>query len=186
MMDAEVISIPVNFYKMLGLKGIKVHLNSLGDNESRNNYREVLVKHFSSHVDELCEDCKMRLEKNPLRILDCKVDRDKEFFKTAPKINQYLNDYSKDRFKKVLDGLDTLGLNYVIDDNLVRGLDYYTDTVFEFVYKSSDNEESLALGGGGRYANLIKDMCGVDVSGMGYASSPFKTFSKYNFDSSLK
>ena len=98
MIDAEIISIPVNFYKLLGLKGIKVNINTLGDTESRLKYREALLNYFRPHIDSLCEDCKKRFEKNPLRILDCKVDHDLDIMKNVPKIYDYLNETSKKHF----------------------------------------------------------------------------------------
>ena len=128
--DAEVISLAVNIYKMLGLKEIKVNINSLGDKESRDHYREALVQYFKPHIQDLCEDCQARLEKNPLRILDCKVDKDNPLLKNAPKIIDYLNDESKERFDKVKEYLDLLQVKYEVDPNVVRGLDYYNHTVF--------------------------------------------------------
>src|SRR5574344_1245859 len=110
MMDAEVISIPVNFYKMLGLKGIKVNINSLGDIESRKNYRNALIEYFKPHINELCEDCKARFEKNPLRILDCKVDSENSLIKNAPSILDYLNDESKKHFDNVKKYLEALNI----------------------------------------------------------------------------
>ncbi len=169
LIDVEVISLGATLIRALGLKDVTVKINSLGDEESRTSYKNVLIEHFSKYKNQLCSDCLNRLEKNPLRILDCKVDRDKEFFKTAPKINQYLNDYSKDRFKKVLDGLDTLGLNYVIDDNLVRGLDYYSHTVFELEVNVPEFGAQNVIGAGGRYDNLISDLGGPKTPGVGMA-----------------
>ena len=119
--DAEVIALGASLIRALGLKDVTVKINSLGDEESRSKYKEVLVNYFSNYQDCLCEDCKNRLVKNPLRILDCKVDRDQDFFKKAPKINDYLNDLSKNRFNTVLKTLDSMNLKYVVDDNLVRG-----------------------------------------------------------------
>ena len=169
LIDAEVISLGASLIRALGLKDIKVKINSLGDEESRKNYRDVLVNHFSSHVDDLCEDCKMRLEKNPLRILDCKVDRDKDFFKTAPKINDYLNKSSKDRFNAVLESLDGMDLQYEVDYNLVRGLDYYCHTVFELEANIPEFGAQNVLGAGGRYDNLISDLGGPKTPGVGMA-----------------
>ena len=167
--DAEVISIPVNFYKMLGLKQIKVHLNSLGDNESRDAYREALKKHFKPHLNELCEDCKVRYEKNPLRLLDCKVDADKEVMKTAPKITDYLNDASKKHFLEVQKYLEAMGIDYIVDPNCVRGLDYYTNTVFEVEASVEGFGAQNVLCAGGRYNNLVKTLGGPDTPGVGFA-----------------
>ena len=123
--DAEVISLAVNIYKMLGLKEIKVNINSLGDNESRRAYRDALVEYFTPHIKDLCEDCQVRLEKNPLRILDCKVDAGNEILANAPKPIDYLNEASKKRFEEVKEFLDIMQIKYEVNPNIVRGLDYY-------------------------------------------------------------
>ena len=169
LIDAEVIALGASVIRSLGLKDVKVKINTLGDQESRANYRDVLVKHFSQYKECLCEDCKNRLVKNPLRILDCKVDRDQEFFKTAPKIKNYLNDYSKKRFETVLSALDGMQLKYELDDNLVRGLDYYSHTVFELEVNIPEFGAQNVIGAGGRYDNLIKDLDGPDTPGVGMA-----------------
>lgn len=168
--DAEIISLAVNIYKMLGLKEIKVNINSLGDNESRKKYREELIKYFKPHINELCEDCKERLEKNPLRILDCKVDADKDILKNAPKTLDFLNEKSRDRFEKVQDYLDVLEIKYEINPNIVRGLDYYNHTVFEIEAKVEGFGSNNVLGGGGRYNGLCKELGGPDTPCIGFAS----------------
>lgn len=168
-MDAEVISIPVNIYKMLGLKGIKVNINSLGDEESRNNYREALIKHFEPVIDDFCPDCKERFKKNPLRILDCKIDHDNEAMKTAPKTIDYLNDESKKHFDKVKECLDALNIDYVVNPSVVRGLDYYTHTVFEVEADIKDFGAQNVLCGGGRYNTLVEAIGGPKTSGVGFA-----------------
>ena len=129
--DAELISIPVTFLKILGLKNIKVNLNSLGNSTSREKYTKELVKYIKPNIDKLCDDCKERLNKNPLRILDCKVDQDNDILKKAPKIIDYLDKASKDYFDLVCKYLDALQIEYVVNSNIVRGLDYYTGIVFE-------------------------------------------------------
>lgn len=169
MMDAEVISIPVNFYKMLGLKGLKVNINSLGDKESRENYRKALLEHFRPHLDELCEDCKIRFEKNPLRILDCKVDANLDIMKDSPKTIDYLNEESKNHFEKVKEYLDALGIDYEVNPNVVRGLDYYTHTVFEVEAKIEGFGSQNVLCGGGRYNNLVETIGGIKEPGVGFA-----------------
>ena len=169
LMDAEVISIPVNFYKMLGLKQIKVHLNSLGDNESRDAYREALKKHFEPHLNELCEDCKVRFEKNPLRLLDCKVDKDLDIMKNVPKIIDYLNEESKNHFEKVKEYLSAMKIDYIVDPNCVRGLDYYTNTVFEVEAEVKGFGSQNVLCAGGRYNNLVNTLGGPDTPGVGFA-----------------
>ena len=170
LMDAEVISIPVNLYKKLGLKGIKVHINTLGDMESRMNYREALINYFKPYINDLCDDCRSRYEKNPLRILDCKVDGNLDIMKNCPKISDYLNDASVNHFKAVCDYLESMGISYVIDPNLVRGLDYYTHTVFEVEADIEKFGSQKVLCGGGRYDNLVENIGGPSVSGVGFAT----------------
>ncbi len=169
LIDVEVISLGATLIRSLGLKDVTVKINSLGDKESRDNYKKVLVEHFSKYKDDLCPDCLNRLEKNPLRILDCKIDRDKEFFKSAPKINNYLNEYSKNRFNEVLSALDAIDLKYVVDDNLVRGLDYYSHTVFELEVNIPEFGAQNVIGAGGRYDDLISDLGGPKTDGVGMA-----------------
>lgn len=168
--DAEVISLAVNIYKILGLKGIKVNINSLGDAESRNNYREALIKHFKPHINELCEDCKERLEKNPLRILDCKVDCDKEVMKSAPKTIDYLNEASKQRFEKVKEYLSLMGVKYLVDPTVVRGLDYYNHTVFEVEAEIEGFGAQNVIGGGGRYNGMVEQLGGPSTPAIGFAA----------------
>ncbi len=167
--DAEVISIPVVLFKMLGLQGIKVKINSLGDKESRDNYREALIKYFTPHIEELCEDCHDRLGKNPLRILDCKVDKDNPILAKAPKTIDYLNDESKARFEQVKTYLDELEIDYEVDTRLVRGLDYYNHTVFEIEVDVEGLGSNNVLGGGGRYNGLVEMLDGPATACMGFA-----------------
>ena len=168
--DAEIISLAVNIYSLLGLKGIKVNINSLGDSKSRNNYREALIKHFEPHKDELCFDCIERLEKNPLRILDCKVDKDKEIMKTAPKTIDYLNEESKERFEKVKEYLEIMQVKYVVDPSVVRGLDYYNHTVFEIEADIEGFGAQNVIGGGGRYNNMVEQLGGPSTPAIGFAA----------------
>ena len=170
MSDAEIISAAVNLYKMLGLKEIKVNLNSLGDNESRNAYRQALIEYFKPHVKELCEDCQERLLKNPLRILDCKVDADNEILKNAPTTLDYLNDESRDRFEKVQDYLDIMQIKYDINPRIVRGLDYYNHTVFEIEAKVAGFGSNNVIGAGGRYNGLVSQLDGPETACVGFAS----------------
>ena len=167
--DAEVISIPVNLYKLLGLKEIKVNINTLGDKESRELYRNALIEYFKPHLDTLCDDCKERFNKNPLRILDCKIDANKDIMKSAPKTIDYLNEKSKDYFEKVKRYLDALDIKYTVNTNLVRGLDYYTHTVFEVEAKVEGFGSQNVLCGGGRYDNLVENLDGPKTSGVGFA-----------------
>ena len=169
MADAEVISVPVNLYKLLGLKGIKVNINSLGDKESREMYREALLNYFKPHLDELCEDCKERYSKNPLRILDCKADSNLDIMKNAPKTIDYLNEESKKHFELVKKYLDAMHIEYEVNPNLVRGLDYYTHTVFEVEADIEGFGSQNVLCGGGRYDNLVEVLDGPKTSGVGFA-----------------
>ena len=168
--DAEIISAAVNLYKMLGLKEIKVNLNTLGDNESRMNYREALKDYFKPHIQDFCEDCQERLEKNPLRILDCKVDKDNEILKNAPKTLDFLNEESRDRFEKVQDYLEIMQIPYEINPNIVRGLDYYNHTVFEIEAKVEGFGSNNVIGAGGRYNGLVSQLDGPETPCVGFAS----------------
>lgn len=182
MMDAEVISIPVNFYKLLGLKGIKVNINTLGDSESRESYRQALLDYFKPYINDLCEDCKERYSKNPLRILDCKVDASKEIMKNAPKIVDYLNEESKSHFESVKKYLDALGIEYVVNPNLVRGLDYYTHTVFEVEASVEGFGSQNVLCGGGRYDHLVENVGGPSTPGVGFAMGMERLLTALEFE----
>lgn len=168
--DAEIISAAVNIYKLLGLKEIKVNINSLGDTASRNTYREALVEYFRPHIHEFCDDCKERFLKNPLRILDCKVDAYNEILKNAPKTIDYLNEESKERFEKVKDYLDIMQIDYEVNPSIVRGLDYYNHTVFEIEAKVKGFGANNVIGAGGRYNGLVKELGGPETPCIGFAS----------------
>ncbi|KAB8127314.1 histidine--tRNA ligase [Gracilibacillus oryzae] len=170
-MDAEVIALAMNAYRELGLQSLKLVINSLGDTESRNNHRQALIDHFSPVKEELCSDCQSRLEKNPLRILDCKKDRDHPAMGTAPSILEFLNDYSRNYFEQVQAYLDAMGIAYVVDKNLVRGLDYYNHTAFEIMSDAEGFGAITTLSGGGRYNGLVQDLGGPETPGIGFALS---------------
>ncbi|MGM0835895.1 MAG: histidine--tRNA ligase [Bacillota bacterium] len=169
--DAEVIALAVELYTSLGLKNLKVVINSLGDKESRQAHRDALIQHFQPRIDEFCGDCQGRLEKNPLRILDCKKDREHELMATAPSILDYLNEESKAYFDKVVAYLSALGIQYEIDPNLVRGLDYYYHTAFEIMSTSEGFGAITTLCGGGRYNGLVQEIGGPETPGIGFALS---------------
>lgn len=169
--DAEVISLAMELYRSVGLKRLRLVLNSLGDTESRIAHREALVKHFEPRINEFCSDCQTRLEKNPLRILDCKVDRDHPLMATAPSLADYLNEESQAYFDQVKMYLDELGIEYVIDPNLVRGLDYYNHTAFEIMSDAEGFGAITTLCGGGRYNGLVEDLGGPESPGIGFAMS---------------
>jgi histidyl-tRNA synthetase len=169
--DAEVISVAMSLYREMGLKKLKLILNSLGDKESRNAHREALVNHFKPKIGEFCSDCQNRLEKNPLRILDCKQDRDHELMATAPSIIDYLNDYSREYFTKVQEYLTAMEIPFEIDANLVRGLDYYNHTAFEIMSNAEGFGAITTLCGGGRYNGLVEEIGGPETPGIGLALS---------------
>ena len=167
--DAEIIALAYNFIDIAGLENVKVLINTLGDNESRLNYTKALKEYFEPLKNQLCYDCQNRLEKNPLRILDCKVDHELDIIKNAPKMSDYLTDSAKEYFENVKKYLDACNIPYVVDDKLVRGLDYYTDTVFELVSTSENVGAQATVLAGGRYDNLVKEMGGPELSGIGFA-----------------
>ena len=169
MMDAEVIGIVYNLFKILGLKGVSVNINTLGDKESRENYRKALLEYFKPYLNDLCDDCRRRYEKNPLRILDCKVDSNNEIMKDAPKMVDYLNEESKEHFEKVLKYLSDMGISYKVNSNIVRGLDYYTHTVFEVVADIDGFGAQNTLAAGGRYNHLVEFVGGPSMPGVGFA-----------------
>ncbi|KSU87320.1 histidine--tRNA ligase [Bacillus sp. VT 712] len=169
--DAEVLALLMNFYQSLGLKKLKLVVNSLGDTESRQAHRQALIDHFSPRIGEFCSDCQNRLHKNPLRILDCKKDRDHELMNTAPSILEYLNDYSKEYFESVQQYLTDLDIEYVVDPTLVRGLDYYNHTAFELMSEADGFGAITTLCGGGRYNGLIQEIGGPETPGIGFALS---------------
>ncbi|HBF68347.1 MAG TPA: histidine--tRNA ligase [Firmicutes bacterium] len=162
--DAEVVLLGKRFLEIIGLQNVKVLINTLGDQQSRDDYRIALKEYFAKHIDNMCEDCKRRLEINPLRILDCKVPEDQEIIKNAPKMKDYLSVEAKVYFEKVISILQNVGVTVEQDDTLVRGLDYYTGIVFEY---HDINDEIGALGGGGHYKNLLKEIGGPDLEGVG-------------------
>ena len=168
-LDTEVIVSAYRVFKALGIENIKLKINTIGDFKSRQDYAIALHDYFEKHLDSLCSDCKNRYEKNPMRILDCKVDRNSEVLLNAPKIKDFLTDESKEYFNKILKSLDVLKIPYETDESLVRGLDYYTDTVFEFVISGNSELNGLAICAGGKYAELIKGFGGPDIPGVGYA-----------------
>lgn len=174
LLDCDIIMSAYAIFEKLGLKNIKLVINSIGNFESRKLYSSALKDYFSQYIDKMCDDCKRRINTNPMRILDCKNDKnltvdEKNVMENAPKINDYLTEEAKEYFDEVINILNSFNIPFKVDYNLVRGLDYYTDTVFEFIIESDDELNGLALGGGGRYADMIKSMINIDVSGMGYA-----------------
>jgi histidyl-tRNA synthetase len=167
--DIEVIALGSRILDMLGIRARTVlELNTLGDPESRAAYREALVSYFSAHASQLSEDSLRRLERNPLRILDSKDESDQRLSAGAPEFGEMLNTASRDFFARVRDGLDRLGIGYRLNPRLVRGLDYYTHTAFEFV--TADLGAQGTVMGGGRYDGLVEMMGGPATPGVGWAA----------------
>jgi histidyl-tRNA synthetase len=167
--DIETIALGAEILDALGvLKSCEIQLNTLGDTASRQAYRAALVEYFSAHVEALSEDSRDRLGRNPLRILDSKDEGDKAIIAGAPVFDAFLNDASRDFFDQVRRGLDALGLAYVRNPRLVRGLDYYCHTAFEFVTTELGAQGTVL--GGGRYDGLMALMGGPDLPGIGWAA----------------
>ena len=166
--DAEVIAIGYKFLKKLGISDLEVKINSVGSKESRTIYREKLVEHFKSHLDDMCEDCRDRINRNPLRLLDCKVDKDKDFYKSAPNIIDFLFEDERKHYEDVKKYLNVFGIKYTEDPTLVRGLDYYSSTVFEIVTNKLGSQGTVL--GGGRYDNLLKELGDKDIPAVGFAT----------------
>lgn len=168
-LDVEAMCMAVTIVKALGLKNVRLVINTLGDAQSRAMHKQALKEHFKPYLDELCYDCNQRFEKNPLRILDCKVDKDHEAMKTAPKTLDFLTDEAKAYFDEVCSLLDDLEVEYEVDPNLVRGLDYYCHVVFEVISDDPILGAQATLGGGGRYNSMIEELGGPATPGIGFA-----------------
>lgn len=167
-LDAEVIAMSYSLLEKLGITDLEVHINSVGTNASRTKYREILLNFLEPMKEELCEDCRMRMEKNPLRVLDCKVDKCKELTKDAPSIIDSLNEEERAHYETVKKYLDIFGVKYVEDSRLVRGLDYYSSTVYEIVTNKLGAQGTVL--GGGRYDNLLKQLGDKDIPAVGFAA----------------
>ena len=164
--DVETIAMAKAFFDALGVKDIKLVINSLGDSETRTQYREALIAYLSQHLDQLSSDSKRRLHDNPLRVLDSKEQADIAIVKDAPSILDFLSEASQQHLSAVTTMLDSLGIAYQIDQNMVRGLDYYNDTIFEFMTTIKGKE--LTLCGGGRYDSLVSYFGGPDTPAFGF------------------
>lgn len=171
LIDVEIISLLMNIYQSFGLKDLELHINSIGDFESRKQYQKALHDHFEPSIGEFCSDCQARLDKNPMRILDCKTDADHPLVKSAPSILDYLNEESIQYFETVKELLTKIGIDFVVDTTLVRGLDYYTHTAFELMSKAEGFGAITTLAGGGRYNGLIEILDGPKETGIGFALS---------------
>ena len=168
LLDAEVIALAATFFARLGLKDVQLAVNSLGDDGDRDKYSAALLQYFSANLSQLSEESQVTLQKNPLRVLDSKRREDQALINGAPKIRDYLSADAANHFDSVLRALDALGVKYAIDDRLVRGLDYYRRTTFEFV-STALKAAHTAIGGGGRYDGLIEQLGGPPTPGIGFA-----------------
>ncbi len=168
-LDAELIDYALNVLRALKLKNAEVHLNSLGGDESKAAYTDALKTHLKPHIDTLCDDCKARYETNPLRILDCKKDADKDPIRTAPRTYDHLTEEDRAHFEAVIGHLEDMDIPYTLDHGLVRGLDYYTHTVFEVKVSEALLGKQNAICGGGRYNNLVGELGGPDTPASGFA-----------------
>ena len=164
--DATAIALAASVLRRLGLKNVKLHLNSIGCRECRPIYRETLVRHFESERECLCDTCRDRLAKNPLRLLDCKVEACHNIAIRAPRTVDHLCESCRTKFDMLTRSLDAMGIEYVVDPAIVRGLDYYTGAVFEFIADGIGAQSTVC--GGGRYDGLVKSLGGPELSGIGF------------------
>ena len=165
--DAEIISLAAAAFEALGIKNLSLEINSIGCPECRAKFYDALREYFGSNQDELCETCKGRLERNPMRILDCKSPVCKKIAEGAPTVLDYICDDCRDHFEKTKSYLTAMGIEYTVNPTIVRGLDYYTRTVFEFV--SGDLGAQSTVCGGGRYDGLVEQMGGPKTPALGFA-----------------
>jgi histidyl-tRNA synthetase len=166
--DVETIAFMIRIYQRIGIKNFELKLNSVGDPESREAYKEALREYLRPNLDQMSELSQQRFEKNPMRILDSKETEDKPFIEKAPVIQDYLNEESADHFAKVTAYLDDLEISYTLDPHLVRGMDYYTRTAFELTSPDLGSQDALA--GGGRYDLLVEEIGGQPTPAVGFAA----------------
>ena len=183
--DVETIALAYTILNSLNLEKVLIKINTLGDEESRENYKKALKEYFAKYLDQMCPDCHSRFELNPLRILDCKVPEDQKIVAGAPKMKDYLSDNARKRFNRVLSLLDNMEIPYEVDDTLVRGLDYYSETVFEFHYTSKNGNNYGAIGAGGHYDKLVKELGGPDAAGVGFSFGVERLYSVLKDDNLL-
>lgn len=185
MADVEMILMASEIFKSLNIPDIELNINSIGCLECRKNYQEALKKFIKPNLDKYCDTCKTRFDKNPMRILDCKEKQCKHLNEGVPIILDYLCDECKEHFENVKDLLTKLGVNFVVDPGIVRGLDYYTKTVFEFISKT----EGYTVLAGGRYDGLVSQLGGQDTKAIGFATGMerlVEVYEKYNKDNLVK
>ena len=164
--DATAISLAASVIRRLGLTNVKLHINSIGCKCCRPDYRAALVSYFDSHKEKLCKSCCERLNKNPLRLLDCKNPECKEIAKDAPRTVEHLCSDCESKFEMLKESLDAMGIEYTVDSSIVRGLDYYTGAVFEFIAEGIGAQSTVC--GGGRYDGLVESLGGPALSGIGF------------------
>ncbi len=165
--DAEMIMMTNRFWQKLGIEDMRLHINSLGNLESRARYRKALVAYLEKHIGKLDDDSKRRLHTNPLRVLDSKNPDVRAVVEGAPHLTEYLDEFSRQHFQGLCDRLNAVGISYVLDDKLVRGLDYYSDTVFEWITDSLGAQGTVCAGG--RYDGLVSQLGGESVPAVGFA-----------------
>lgn len=183
--DVEIITMANEIFNRLNIKDVTLTINSIGCPSCRKKYQEALREFIKPNLESYCETCKTRFEKNPMRILDCKEKKCKELNQGAPIILDYLCEECKEHFENVKKMLDNLGIEYIIDPGIVRGLDYYTKTVFEFISKN----EGYTVLAGGRYDGLIKELDGKETKAIGFAMGVerlVEVYEKYNKDNMVK
>jgi len=165
--DVETIAVALDIYESFGLDGVRLKVNSMGCPACRASYRSAVAGYLGEHLDRLCPDCKRRMERNVFRVLDCKVEGCRQIIEGVPPIDQYLCKACREHFERVLELLETLGIEYVREKFLVRGLDYYTRTVYEFAHSALGARD--AVGGGGRYDNLVEELGGPPTGAVGFS-----------------
>lgn len=164
--DAEVMLLALTLFRHLGLSELTLRINSIGCSECRKEYNKALYDYLKAHIDTMCDTCKGRLERNPMRIIDCKEEHCKEICKSAPRTIDYLCDDCKKHFEGIKGYLDACGVSYEVDPDIVRGLDYYTGTVFEIVSTRIGSQGTVC--GGGRYNNLVEELGGPSLPAVGF------------------
>lgn len=165
--DAEVIALALDFFKSLGIKDLALNINSIGCPKCKSDYNAKLREYFKQHEDKLCDTCKTRLEKNPMRIIDCKSEICGEIAKDAPRMTEHFCDECRGHFENTKAYLDAMGINYTVNPDIVRGLDYYTRTVFEITSDALGAQSTVC--GGGRYNGLVEELGGKPAEGIGFA-----------------
>lgn len=167
--DVESMAMALDFFKQLGIQEVRLVINSLGDKETRTAYRQALIDYLEPHFAELSEDSQRRLHENPLRVLDSKDKRDKQFVAEAPSILDYLSEASRTHFEAVKEMLTALAIPFEVDSNMVRGLDYYTHTIFEIMSDAPGMGAQATICAGGRYDHLVEELGGVETPAFGFA-----------------